>query len=94
MQNENNMELTNSNQQATPPGDAGQQEEAPKKGGRPSGKPKYANCQLNIYLSEDEFRLFHEFVAEGWYDKNASGAGRFLLMRSLHEWVKKGRKKF
>jgi hypothetical protein len=94
MQNEKNMELTNSNQQAIPPGDAGQKEPAPKKGGRPSGKPKYANYQLNIYLSEDEFRFFHEFVTEGWYDKNASGAGRFLLMRSLHEWVKKGRKKF
>jgi hypothetical protein len=94
MQNEKSMELTNSNQQVSAARDAGQNEPAPKKSRRPLGKPKYANCHLNIYLSEDEFRFFHEFVAEGWYDKNASGAGRFLLMRSLHEWVKKGRKKF
>lgn len=89
------MELTNINEQAGASGNADEIEVATKKkGGRPSRKPKYANCQLNIYLSEDEFKLFNEFVAEGWYDKNSSGAGRFLLMRSLHEWVKKGRKKF
>jgi hypothetical protein len=34
------------------------------KGGRPKGKPKYGNFKLNIYLSEDEFKLFKDFIAE------------------------------
>ena len=63
------------------------------KGGRPKGKPKYGNFKLNIYLSEEEFRLFKDFIAEAWHDKNSSGAGRFLLMKMLHEWVRKGRRK-
>lgn len=77
------------------PNDAGQKENpaAKRKGGRPKGEPPYANCKLNIYLSEDEYRHFMEFVAEGWYDKNASAAGRYLLSRALHEWERKGRKK-
>jgi hypothetical protein len=77
------------------PNDADEKETSPDrpKSGRPKGGPPYANCKLNIYLSEDEYRHFMEFFAEGWYDKNASAAGRYLLSRALHEWVKKGRKK-
>lgn len=63
------------------------------KGGRPKGKPKYGNFKLNIYLSEEEFKLFKGFIAEAWHDKNSSGAGRYLLMRTLHEWGRKGRKR-
>jgi hypothetical protein len=63
------------------------------RGGRPKGSPHYGNCKVNIYLSDEEYKLFMEFVTEGWYDKNSSGAGRHLLSRALHDWVKKGRKK-
>ena len=63
------------------------------KGGRPKGKPKYGNFKLNIYLSEGEFRLFKDFIAEAWHDKNSLGAGRYLLILSLHDWVKKGKRK-
>jgi hypothetical protein len=63
------------------------------KGGRPKGRPKYGNFKLNIYLSEEEFKFFKDFIAEAWHDKNSSGAGRYLLVRMLHEWVKKGRQK-
>jgi hypothetical protein len=63
------------------------------KGGRPKGKPKYGNFKLNIYLSEEEFRLFKDFIAEAWPDKNSSSAGRYLLMRTLHDWESKGRRR-
>jgi hypothetical protein len=77
------------------PNDAGQKENSPdkNKGGRPKGGRQYANCRLNIYLSAEEFKFFREFVGEGWYDKNASVAGRYLLLRALHEWDRKGRKR-
>ena len=62
------------------------------KGGRPKGRPKYGNCKLTLYLSEEEIQLFQAFVNEGWHDKNSSGAGRYLLLSTLHDWDKKGRK--
>jgi hypothetical protein len=62
------------------------------KGGRPQG-PGYTHHRLNIYLSHEEYKLFMDFVTEGWYDQNASGAGRYLLSTALQEWQKQGRKK-
>ena len=63
------------------------------KGGRPTGGPGYTHHRLNIYLSDEEYKLFMEFVTEGWYDQNVSGAGRYLLSATLQEWQKQGRKK-
>lgn len=63
------------------------------KGGRPIGGPGYTHHRLNIYLSDEEFKLFMDFVTSGWYDQNASGAGRYLLSTALQEWQKQGRKK-
>ena len=83
------------NEEMKQPEPAVEKEKAPdkNKGGRPKDKPKYANCKLNIYLSENEYKLFKEFTEEGWHDKNASGVGRYLLLFALHVWAKKGRKK-
>jgi len=77
------------------PNDAGDKEKIFKKnkGGRRKGKPKYGNFKLNIYLSEEQFGVFKDFIAEAWHGKNSSGAGRYLLMRTLHEWGKKGRRR-
>lgn len=63
------------------------------KGGRPKGGPGYTHHRLNIYLSDEEYKLFMDFVTEGWHDQNASGAGRYLLSTGLQEWQRQGRKK-
>lgn len=63
------------------------------KGGRPIGGPGYTRHRLNIYLSDEEYKLFMDFVMVSWYDQNASGAGRYLLDTALQEWQKQGRKK-
>ena len=63
------------------------------KGGRPIGGPGYTHHRLNIYLSDEEYKLFMDFVTNGWYDPNSSSAGRYLLSTALQEWQKQGRKK-
>ncbi|HVZ96270.1 MAG TPA: hypothetical protein VG847_05300 [Chitinophagaceae bacterium] len=63
------------------------------KGGRPSGaKEKYFNRKVTLYLSDEEYELLSEFLQRGWRDHNYSSAARFLLLRSLKQWEKKGKR--
>jgi hypothetical protein len=63
------------------------------KGGRPSGaKERYFNRKLTLYLSDEEYDLLTEFLKRGWRDHNYSSAARFLLLRSLKQWEKKGKR--
>jgi hypothetical protein len=58
---------------------------------------QYHNDQVKALIgseSEDEFRLFKDFIADAWHDKNSSSAGRYLQLFSLHDLANKGRKKF
>jgi len=63
------------------------------KGGRPKGGPSNTHHRLNIYVSDEEYKRFMEFVSNAWYDQNASGAGRYLLSTALQNWQRGGRKK-
>jgi len=63
------------------------------KGGRPKGGSGHTHHRLNIYVSDEEYKRFMEFVLNGWYDQNASSAGRFLLATALQNWQLGGRKK-
>lgn len=63
------------------------------RGGRPKGKPIYFNHKLTLYLSEDEYRRFMEFSEKGWCDYNFSRSARFLLLHTLEDWERKGKKK-
>lgn len=62
------------------------------KGGRPKGGPGNTHHRLNIYVSDDEYKRFMEFVSNGWYDQNASSAGRYLPAAALLNWQRGGRK--
>jgi hypothetical protein len=63
------------------------------KGGRPSGtKERYFNRKLTLYLSDEEYDLLTEFLQRGWRDHNYSSAARFLLLRTLKQWEKKGKR--
>ncbi len=63
------------------------------KGGRPSGtKEKYFNRKVTLYLSDEEYELLSEFLQGGWRDHNYSSAARFLLLSSLKQWEKKGKR--
>ncbi len=62
------------------------------KGGRPK-KIRYYNHKLTLYLSDEEYSQLEDFLRVGWYDFNHSAAGRFLLLHSLQQWIKKGKKK-
>jgi hypothetical protein len=87
------MTTNSSSENAQEPGPNTSRQETKNKGGRPKGKPAYGNRKLNIYLSDQEFSLFMAFVSTGWYDHNASAAGRYLLTTTLQEWQRKGSKK-
>ena len=63
------------------------------KGGRPKGRLPYGNHKLNIYLSDEDYDHFKAFCSEAWNERNASGAGRHLILYALGVWEKKGRKK-
>ena len=63
------------------------------KGGRPKGKQRYLNFKLTLYLSEDEYRQFMEFSEKAWYDHNLSRSARFLLLHTLEDWERKGKRK-
>lgn len=69
-------------------------EDSPKKkGGRSRNKKKYFNLKLTLYLSDEEYARFEEFTAKGWPDYNYSGAARFLLLRTLEDWEREGKKR-
>ena len=63
------------------------------KGGRPKGGSGSTHHRLNIYVSDEEYKRFMEFISDAWYDQNASGAGRYLLAMALQNWQRGGRKK-
>lgn len=63
------------------------------KGGRPSGtKQRYFDRKVTLYLSDEEYERLGTFLDRGWRDHNYSSAARFLLLRSLGQWEKKGKK--
>jgi hypothetical protein len=69
------------------------EEQKKNKGGRPArAKEKYFNRKVTLYLSDEEYDLLSEFIQRGWRDHNYSSATRFLLLRSLQQWVKKGKR--
>jgi hypothetical protein len=67
-------------------------ENAKNKGGRPKKKTTLYNHKTTLYLSDEESSLLDEFLKVGWQDENYSSAARFLLLRSLKQWEKKGKK--
>jgi len=48
--------------------------------GRPKGRPPYGNHKLNIYLSDEDYDHFKTFCSEAWNERNASAAGRHLIL--------------
>lgn len=67
-------------------------ENAKNKGGRPRKKAILYNHKITLYLSDAESGQLEEFLEHGWRDQNYSSAARFLLLRSLQQWEKKGKK--
>jgi hypothetical protein len=67
-------------------------ENAKNKGGRPKKKTILYNRKITLYLSDAESGQLDEFLEHGWKDENYSSAARFLLLRSLNQWEKKGKK--
>ena len=67
-------------------------ENAKNKGGRPKRKTTLYNHKITLYLSGEESGQLDEFLQRGWRDENYSSAARFLLLRSLQQWQKKGKK--
>ena len=64
-----------------------------KKGGRPKGKTDSAACKVTLYLTEDEYEMLTEFAKTAWHTFSYSGAGRYLILKGLMEWQKKGKRK-
>ena len=62
------------------------------KGGRPKKKAILYNRKITLYLSDTESARLDEFLKQGWRDENYSSAARFLVLRSLNQWEKKGKK--
>jgi hypothetical protein len=69
-----------------------EQEPGKNKGGRPKTKTILYNRKVTFYLSDEEYGELDEFLVDGWRDQNCSAAARFLLLRSLRQWQKKGKK--
>jgi hypothetical protein len=85
--------MTTSENQKEPQLNANSPTDQKNKGGRPKGGPGSTHHRLNIYVSDEEYKRFMEFVSNAWYDQNASGAGRYLLATALQNWQRGGRKK-
>lgn len=85
--------MTTSDEPEEPGLNANIHTEQKNKGGRPKGGPGSSHHRLNIYVSDEEYKRFMEFVSDAWYDQNASGAGRYLLAMALQNWQRGGRKK-
>lgn len=62
------------------------------KGSTPKGKPDCTTRKLTSYITEKEHQLLIEFAKTAWHTFNYSGAARYLVLQSLKEWVRKGKK--
>lgn len=62
------------------------------KGGRPKKTTTLYNRKVNLYLSDEEYAELDDFMTTGWGDDNRSSASRFLLLHTLRQWQKKGKK--
>ena len=69
-----------------------EQQPGKNKGGRPKTKTILYNRKVTLYLSDEEYAELDDFLETGWRDQNCSAAARFLLLHSLHQWQKKGKK--